>query len=56
MRDEAGFLYGKVLRRTGYTGEHITEGLGLGNGKQCKDALLSIVVNVDTPPVTNLFD
>jgi hypothetical protein len=54
--DEAGFLYGKELRRTGYTGEHITEGLGLGNGKQCKDALLSIVVNVDTPPVTNLFD
>jgi hypothetical protein len=54
--DEAGFLYGKELRRTGYTGEHITEGLGLGNGAQCKDALLSIVVNVDTPPVTNLFD
>lgn len=41
---KAGFLFGKVLTRTGQTGELITGGLG---GAECKDALLSVVVNID---------
>mmetsp|Transcript_23860 Transcript_23860/g.48239 ORF Transcript_23860/g.48239 Transcript_23860/m.48239 type:complete len:363 (-) Transcript_23860:144-1232(-) len=41
-RDEAGFLYGKLLESTGMTGEIVSRGPG---GPKCKDALLSVVVN-----------
>jgi len=40
--DEAGFLFGKRLSRTGQTGQLVTSGRG---GSTCKDALLSIIVN-----------
>lgn len=42
--DEAGFLFGRVLDKTGQTGRLVTEGVG---GPKCKDALLSVVVNRD---------
>ena len=40
--DDAGFLYGKRIEQTGFTGELTTEGTGRS---ACKDALLSVVVN-----------
>lgn len=52
--DEAGFLFGKVLRRTGQTGKYITGGPGKGNGAECKDALLSVVVKINM--ASTLFD
>jgi hypothetical protein len=39
---KAGFLYGEELDRTGETGASVTGGQG---GPNCKDALLSVVVN-----------
>ncbi|KAL7488242.1 hypothetical protein ACHAW6_013821 [Cyclotella cf. meneghiniana] len=42
--DEAGFLYGKKLSRSGLTGNLITQGIG---GPLCKDVLLSVIVNID---------
>lgn len=42
--DEAGFLFGKELDKSGQTGRLVTGGVG---GPKCKDALLSVVVNRD---------
>ncbi|KAL7520983.1 hypothetical protein ACHAWX_005668 [Stephanocyclus meneghinianus] len=46
--DEAGFLYGKKLSRSGLTGNLVTQGIG---GALCKDALLSLIVNIDNSAV-----
>eukprot|EP00804_Cyclotella_cryptica_P007069 CCRYP_014506-RB/>CCRYP_014506-RB protein AED:0.25 eAED:0.25 QI:352/1/1/1/1/1/2/124/153 len=46
--DEAGFVYGKKLSRSGLTGNLITQGVG---GPLCKDVLLSVIVNIDNSNV-----
>ncbi len=39
--DETGYLFGKRLTSTGYTGEMVTSGVG---GSGCKDALVSLTI------------
>jgi hypothetical protein len=41
--EQAGFVYGKMLEETGWTGEQWTRGNG---GYMCKDVLISVMVNI----------